>query len=113
MVLTSYLIALVLATLPEGADGLSDLQLLERAEGAFSQGLRARERPEEARPFFRLAGDCYTSLLERGLQNPDLYGNQGNAYLLAGDVSRAILAYHSGLRLAPSDGLLQAHLAYA
>jgi hypothetical protein len=113
MALTGCLIALVLAAPPQGTEGLPDIQVLQMAERAFSQGVLARERPDQARPLFRTAGDCYTALHQRGVQNADLDRNQGNAYLLAGDLPRAILAYRRGLRLAPADRLLQANLAYA
>jgi hypothetical protein len=39
--------------------------------------------------------------------------NIGNAYLLAGDVPRAVLAYHRGLRHAPANANLLASLEYA
>src|SRR5207237_7206420 len=38
---------------------------------------------------------------------------QGNSYLLAGDLPRAILSYRHGLRLAPADPVLRANLAHA
>jgi len=52
-------------------------------------------------------------LRRRGAHNVDLYRNQGNCYLLAGDLPRAILSYRRGLRLAPDDWTLRENLTYA
>jgi hypothetical protein len=42
-----------------------------------------------------------------------LYRNLGNAYLLAGELPQAILAYRRGLRLAPRDTALRENLTQA
>src|SRR5262249_34058604 len=39
--------------------------------------------------------------------------NEGNAWLLAGDLPHAILAYRRGLRLDPNDKAMRANLAFA
>jgi hypothetical protein len=62
---------------------------------------------------FRDAADNYDDLRRRGIRNPELFRNLGNAYLLADDLPQAILAYRRGLRLAPNDWGLRANLAYA
>src|SRR5262249_47016062 len=48
-----------------------------------------------------------------GARNPDLFLNQGNANLLAGDLPGAILAYRRGLEIAPNDIELRNNLAHA
>src|SRR5262249_5029636 len=54
--------------------------------------------------------DALDELRLRGVHNPTLYRNLGNANLLADDVGRAIFAYRVGLRLAPNDPSLRAGL---
>src|ERR1700687_56415 len=90
----------------------SDLEVLNRAEVAFQSGIRARETSEEAKQF-QVAAEYYGELGRRGIQNPDLYKNRGNACLLAGDWPKAILAYRRGLRLNPNDTQMRANLSYA
>jgi hypothetical protein len=91
----------------------SDVQILEQAEKAFQEGARLRADARKARPDFQKAARFYDELRQRGMSNPDLFRAQGNAYLLANDLPRAILAYRRGLRLAPADRELQAGLQYA
>jgi tetratricopeptide (TPR) repeat protein len=97
----------VTATASDETDGL------RRAEQAFQEGLARRDNPQEARPYFQEAAQEYESLNQRGNGNPALFRNMGNAYLLANDLPRAILAYRRGLLLAPSDPVLQANLHFA
>jgi hypothetical protein len=92
--------------------GQTDPEILERAEAAFEQGIKARETPEESK-FFQSAAEHYEELRRRGVHNSALYRNQGNALLLAGDWPGAILAYQRGLRLSPNDRQMRANLAYA
>jgi tetratricopeptide (TPR) repeat protein len=94
------------------ASPLPDETVLAEAEMAFREGMNARGTSEEAK-FFRTASELYEELRQRGAENADLYRNQGNAALLAGQLGEAILAYHRGLRLAPNDRELRASLAYA
>jgi hypothetical protein len=107
----SFLILLLLA----GADAGSppDADLLRQAETAFQQGVSLHDRPEEARRAFHEAGERYEDMRRRGIDNPLLLRDQGNAYLLADDLPRAILAYRRGLRLNPNDAVLRATLEYA
>jgi tetratricopeptide (TPR) repeat protein len=88
-----------------------DGELLSRAEAAFAEGAASDGRTAQ-QPFLQAAAD-YEALRQRGVNNAPLYLNQGNAYLLAGDLPRAILAYRRGLRLAPRDPALLRHLDYA
>lgn len=88
-------------------------ELLRRAEAAFQEGLGLREQPDEARRAFRQAAEAYEQLRRQGIRNVDLFRNQGDAHLLAGELPQAILAYRRGERLAPCDRELWACLAYA
>jgi hypothetical protein len=92
---------------------MADSDLLEQAEAAFQEGVGSRASPGEARPLFRRAAGFYEALQQRGYDNTDLDRNLGNAYLLSGDLPRAILAYRHGLRLAPADRELGQNLDYA
>jgi hypothetical protein len=87
--------------------------MLARAETAFQEGVRLRDAPTQARPHFLEAAECYEKLRRRGADNPALDRNLGNAFFLAGDLPRAILAYRRGLVRAPADRRLQAALAHA
>jgi hypothetical protein len=106
-----------LQTVPErgpAAELSADMEeLLSRAAESFHQGVQLRGQPEEARQKFLAAAGAYAALQERGFQSAALARNTGNAYLLGGDLPRAILEYRQGLRLEPADSLLHANLAYA
>jgi tetratricopeptide (TPR) repeat protein len=114
MVGLALLTALLLNADGGTAAALSDAELLQWAETAFSAGVKLRQtKPAHAVRSFREAAADYEELRRRGADNPDLYRNAGNAWLLAGDLPRAILAYRRGLRLAPNDTALRDHLAAA
>jgi hypothetical protein len=87
--------------------------VVRRAEEEFAEGVRLRSSAEKARPHFRAAATYYEELRRRGANNPLLNRNLGNAYLLAGDLPRAVVNYHRGLRLAPADPALRESLARA
>jgi tetratricopeptide (TPR) repeat protein len=90
-----------------------DAELLQRADQALQEGLKRSDKPQQARSYFLDAAKQFEALHLQGARNPDLYRDMGNAYLLAGDVPQAILAYRRGLRVAPGDRILQANLTYA
>ncbi len=106
------LAALMLTPVP-AAEPSSDAQLLERAESEFHAGRASCADRHQSRGHFARAAEAYEALRQRGYRNADLLRNEGNAYLLAGDLPRAILAYRRGLRLAPGDRQLRANLASA
>jgi tetratricopeptide (TPR) repeat protein len=96
------------------ADALpSDPQILAEAEAAFQAGAERRSTPAEARSYFQIAAEQYEQLRGRGVDGSAINQNLGNAYLLAGDVPRAILAYRRALRFAGSDRHIQVGLAFA
>jgi hypothetical protein len=104
------LIVWILHGTPTVPAGLSDRELAEHAEAEFAEGVRLRHAADKARPHFREAAGYFEALRQRGAQNPLLYRNLGNAYLLAGDLPHAILSYRRGLRLAPYDFDLRENL---
>jgi hypothetical protein len=89
---------------------LSNQDLATQAEEAFAEGPRLRQDAARARPHFRQSAELFEALRSRGVHNPLLYRNLGNAWLLAGELPRAILTYHEGLRLVPGDRDLLAGL---
>jgi hypothetical protein len=96
------------------AAGVWSDEPLRGPEEWFREGLRLQEQsPKEAREAFREAARRYGELRLRGSHSPALCRNEGNAWLLSGDVARAIVSYRRGLLLAPNDAALRANLAYA
>lgn len=92
---------------------MSDAELLARAAEAFRTGLTMTSSPDDAAKGFAAAATDYETLLARGYRSGDLLGNLGNAHLLAGDLPRALRAYHQGLALAPTNRRLEAALDFA
>jgi hypothetical protein len=108
MSLQGLLIGVIVAGGPAAAP--SDAELLEQATAAYKAGIQTRKTPFQARRLFGQAAALYEQLRGRGVRNGSLERNLGQAYLLAGDLPRAILAYRRGLELAPGDGKLGARL---
>jgi hypothetical protein len=106
------LLSLLLAT-GYTAPELSDVDLAGQAEAAFREGVGLRDDAAAARPHFRQAAGCYDELRRRGVGGAALYRNLAHAWLLAGDLPRAILTYRQGLRLWPSDRGLRSDLTAA
>jgi tetratricopeptide (TPR) repeat protein len=108
---------LTFAGAPLAADavlsGLTNDEIARRAEQEFKSGVELRGARDKAIPHFQIASECFEELRRRGVRNPDLYRNLGNASLLADDLPRALLSYRRGLRLAPTDPDLQAGLTEA
>ncbi len=92
---------------------MEDPDLARQAEESFALGLQHRDDSAAAQPHFATAAALYEKLRRRGVQSPALCRNLGHAYLLAGDLPRAILAYHDGLRQTPWDIGLREDLAAA
>jgi hypothetical protein len=110
--MTLLLLAAALAAAPP-ADlaNLSDVEVLKLAEESWAATSAHAAQPGD--PVFLQLARCYEELRRRGIDNPALNRNLGNAYLFTGDVPRAILAYRRGLREAPADRGLQGGLAFA
>jgi hypothetical protein len=106
--------ALVLtASSPTVPGGLADAALAGRGEEEFRRGVSRRDAGDKARPYFRAAAADFEGLWRRGVHNADLARDLGNAYLLADDLSHAILSYRRGLLLDPGDRALREALAQA
>ena len=89
--------ALAFAQASNGALAEADLANLAALE--FHKGVEQREAKERAIVHFRAAAKYWQELQRRGVANPALYLNLGNALLLSGDVPGAIVSYHRGLKL--------------
>jgi hypothetical protein len=96
-----------------GHEQIPDAELLRQAEGNFHKGTEAADKPAEARKHFAAAARHFDELRKRGVLNPDLLRNLGNAEMLAGNLGGAIFAYRRGLLLSPNDSDLRANLKYA
>jgi tetratricopeptide (TPR) repeat protein len=107
-----FIQTLVMASLSLAATG-SAAGILERAEKEFREAVQGREQRDEARKHFQTAAELYEALRRQGVNNADLYGNLGNAALLADNLPAAILAYQRGLRQDPGDRALHDNLEYA
>jgi len=85
------------------------------ANRAFVEAASLRdERPAEVRVRLDEAIEGFRTLIDDdGISNPKLHYNLGNAYMMRGDVGRAIVEYRRAARLAPEDENLRANLAYA
>jgi len=86
---------LAIAILTSGASktvyGASKEQLFSMANLSFANGK------------YDEAIEGYSGIIEKGVANPDVYYNLGNAYVKTGDAGRAILNYEKSLELAPGD----------
>lgn len=91
----------------------TEAELLREAEQAFAEGLERRDEEDGGVRSFRRSAVALASLRKRGLEGAALFANEGNAWLLAGDVPRAIVAYRLGLREYPEDEGLRVGLANA
>ena len=120
--LTVVLIAAVIALLP--AAGLAAgptlapealRGLLEQANEKFRQATRvASEDPAAAKLLYQESIVRFEKIVSAGnVRNGKLFYNLANAYLLQGDVGRAILNYRRAERLTPDDHNLQGNLAFA
>lgn len=103
MIFTGLLLITVSQT-AEVQDGVA-------AQLAFQHGLLLREdgRAGEAVAAFRVAAEHLQSLPS----SPAAAYTAGNAWFLAGELSRAIAAYRRGLALDPADSRLRTALDYA
>ena len=104
---------LMVATVPSADSVPTDPELLAAAESAFNAGTKQGTSPEEARNQFHRAAGLFEQLRRHGVEGAAINHNLGNAYLLADDYPRAILAYRRALRFAGSDRQTQEALAFA
>lgn len=92
----------------------SPSELLAGAEAKFDLAVQRFKDEKVITPaLFREAAMAYDAILGGGVINARLLLNAGNAWLLAGDTGRAVLAYRRAERLKPVDVTVQKSLAYA
>jgi hypothetical protein len=97
------LIAYLLAASPGLPEHCSDQQLAEQAAVAYRHGLQTQANAFQSRQAFARAAQLYDLLRRRGIDNPALERNLGQAHLLAGDLPHAIVAFRRGLAIDPND----------
>ncbi|MGL4549819.1 MAG: hypothetical protein ACRC33_01420 [Gemmataceae bacterium] len=83
------------------------------AEGLFRDAVARQRAGEKSREAFKAAAAAYEAVRAGGASNAGLYRNLGSAYLLSGDLPRAVLMYRLGLRAEPGDAALTRALGAA
>jgi hypothetical protein len=73
-------------------------EVLGQAVEAYSEGLHTEARDPRLASF-RRSQRLFASLVDRGIETPDLYADLGNAALQSEDLGQAVLAYRRALRL--------------
>jgi len=87
--------------------------LFDQANKTFSTANQQQD-PERQKDLYRQAAMIYQRLIDEGhISNPKLYYNLANAYLLCGDIGRAILNYRRAEALDRTDANIQKNLAFA
>ncbi len=88
--------------------------LFTQANDAFRQANAIADDPVKADGLYEKAILTYEKIIDEGrIQNPRLYYNLANAYLLREDVGRAVLNYRRAQKLDKSDTNIQKNLAFA
>lgn len=88
--------------------------LLDEANAAFRQANALVNNPDRSRQLYERAILLYEKIIGAGgVRNAKLYYNLANAYLLKGDVGRAILNYRRAEQLDGSDINIRKNLAFA
>lgn len=77
------------------------VQLFEQAQEVFNTA----KTPDD----YRKAAGMYQQLLDDGVVNGMVFYNQGNAFMRAGDLGRAIASYRQAMPYRPNDPLLLAN----
>ncbi|WP_230274892.1 BatD family protein [Rhodopirellula halodulae] len=102
--------------------------LFQEANQAYERGMQTFEQNEPGSPStndpvghadsgqavakseFSLAATRYQTLVDAGVENPQLYANLGNACLLSGQIGRAIVAYERALKWNPENDSIRTRL---
>jgi tetratricopeptide (TPR) repeat protein len=88
--------------------------LFNQANEAFRQANSTAGNQEAAQKLYEKAILCYEKVIADGrIQNAGLYYDVANAYLLKGDLGKAILNYRRAEKLDKSDRNIQTNLAFA
>ncbi len=120
--LKAVLIAVVVALLPAAGLAAEPTLAPEALQGLFREATEkfrqatsvAPEDPAAAKLLYQESIVRFEKIInEGGIRNGKLFYNLANAYLLKGDVGRAILNYRRAERLTPEGRNLQGNLAFA
>ncbi|MGA2092152.1 MAG: hypothetical protein ABSH16_01930 [Sedimentisphaerales bacterium] len=115
--LLTVLIVLLVTAMAAAADILPNEQaisLFNQANDAFRQANTATDDAGKANSLYEKAILGYEKIIREGhIENPKLYYNLANAYLLRDDIGRAILNYRRAEKLDKSNSDIQKNLAFA
>jgi len=115
--LFTILIVLLVTALAAAADVLPKEQittLFSQANDAFRQANAVNDDPGKANSLYEKAILGYEKIIRDGhIENPKLYYNLANAYLLQNDLGKAILNYRKAEKLDKSNSDIQKNLAFA
>ncbi|MFG0266286.1 MAG: BatD family protein [Rhodopirellula sp. JB055] len=102
--------------------------LFQEANQAYERGMQRLEQSESdaapkkdsagnvdsgqaaAKEEFSLAATRYQTLVDAGVENPQLYANLGNACLQSGQIGRAMVAYERALKWDPENDSIRTRL---
>ncbi|MGA2680049.1 MAG: hypothetical protein ABSF37_12240 [Sedimentisphaerales bacterium] len=88
--------------------------IFNQANDAFRQANSAVDDTDKSNSLYEKAILGYEKIIREGhIENPKLYYNLANAYLLKGDIGRAILNYRCAEKLDKSDSDIRKNLAFA
>jgi tetratricopeptide (TPR) repeat protein len=108
---------LLIAAGASAEDKLSKQQLystFNQANDAFRQANSTVDDTDKANSLYENAILGYEKIIREGrVENPKLYYNLANAYLLKGDIGRAVLNYRRAERLDRSDSDIHKNLSFA
>ncbi len=89
-------------------------QMLDAADARFRTALAERDAASAmATESFLDAARTYEAIASMGFRNANLYVDAGNAYLLGGDIGRAVLSFRRADDIRPYDQAVKAGLADA
>jgi len=119
MVRTVTLVLVCLFALSPAAPAMAKLpreqiySLFNQANDAFGKGNSATDELQQKKLYKKAILNFEKIINEGGIKNAKLYYNVANAYLLKGDIGKAILNYRRAEKLDSSDANIQKNLAFA
>ena len=116
-----FLVVLIGSLLFESMAGATDRlspeqihSLFNQANEAFRSANSITKDPDQAERLYETAVLCYEKIInDSEIKNAKLYYNLGNAYLLKGELGKAILNYRRAERLDGADANIQKNLSFA
>jgi hypothetical protein len=112
LALMTLSVLFLLETRASAEEYVSPAYRLETA-AHFSCQAKQKQNQAEARRWWKHCASEYEKVTDDGYHHRDLFLSCGNAYLLADELPKAILAYRRGLSLYPVDGDLWENLELA